>query len=138
MSFPTTFPAQNSHRVVQFNGENPKTDFERLEDIAADGLRALRRALDLLPELPTPVFNGLHAETKALRAHIDRRRLLTDQCRLDLEVCLTRIDGMALEDDQAPEIARLAHLLGQALGASHRVADLLAAEKEIGFHRGIR
>jgi hypothetical protein len=41
-------------------------------------------------------------------------------------------------DNTAQEtLQRLTHSLTEALALSHRVADLLAAERDIGLHRGV-
>ncbi|WP_235841955.1 hypothetical protein [Cereibacter johrii] len=88
MDLPTMIPTQNNHRVVRFSGDTPPRDFERLEELAADGMAAARAALALMPALPTHLFNGLHSGLEALVPHIERRRLLNDRARLALEICL--------------------------------------------------
>ncbi len=41
--------------------------------------------------------------------------------------------------EECPEIFdRIAQELGQAIALSNRVRDLLSAERDVGWHRGIR
>ena len=49
---PTSFPISNSHRVALFLPEEPRDDFDRLEELTANGLRATRTALQTLKAMP--------------------------------------------------------------------------------------
>ncbi|ABA81574.1 hypothetical protein GQF56_21725 [Rhodobacter sphaeroides] len=140
MDIPTLIPAQNNHRVVHFTGNEPPRDFERLEEIAADGIAAARDALALLPLLPTHLFNQLHGVAGELLPHVSDRRLLNGRARQHLEAVVEVINRLRLQVDSEDEalFGEIGRNIIAALDASNRVADLLAAEKEIGWLRGIR
>ena len=135
---PTSFPVGNSHRVAHFFPQQPVRDFERLEEILADAIAAAREAMARLDTLPQTLWKPIEAEARALRAQIGKRRLLSDDFRHAAEAILRRLARADIPEDAA-EIAHLAaHRLRDALNLSHRVADLIAAERDIGWHRGIR
>ncbi|PTR11635.1 hypothetical protein [Cereibacter azotoformans] len=140
MDIPTLIPTQNNHRVVHFIGNEPQRDLERLEEIAADGIASARDGLALVPLLPTHLFNPLHDVTHSLLPYVTDRRLLNGRARQQLETFVEAMNRLRLqvnEEDEAlfDEIGRN---VVAALDASNRVADLLAAEREIGRLRGIR
>ncbi|EGJ22916.1 hypothetical protein RSWS8N_12540 [Cereibacter sphaeroides WS8N] len=140
MDLPTIIPTQNNHRVVHFSGDMPRGDFERLEELAADGVAAAREALALVPLLPTPLFNALQPQLMALFPHVERRRLLGERAREELELFVQEMNRLRPEVSEAHEEAfkEIGRLLLASIDASHRVADLVAAEQQIGWLRGIR
>ncbi|MCA0273077.1 MAG: hypothetical protein LCH69_13590 [Proteobacteria bacterium] len=126
---PNTFPTQNTHRVVLFQPDSIRPDFERLEDICADAIAAARTAFEAMERLPHPLFKRIERPLDALAEAVNRRRVLTEDYRAALADMLR-----ALAEDEAD----LRLLLRDALNLSNRVADLLAAEKDIAWHRGFR
>lgn len=135
--FPTSFPSQNNHRLVVFNPDQKPADFDRIEDIGADALAHARRALTLLPGLFTEAQNALGKVTDKIAAHVAKRSLLNDEARLDLETAVETCAKLLADYGDDSVVAAVGEQLQEALDASHRVADLLAAEESIGWHRGI-
>ena len=134
--FPIAFAQGNTHRVVAYEPDRAPPAFERLENTLADGLRAARLALAV--ELPVEAYRVLDPTAKALRDHIlDKRRLLSQQCRHDLGYYLILARRWATMHGTTPEIEAVVAGLEEALDASHRVSELLGAERDIGWHRGI-
>ncbi|MGP3699708.1 hypothetical protein [Rhodobacter sp. NSM] len=140
MNIPTTIPAQNNHRVIHFSGDAPRPDFERLEELAADGVAAARRAMALVALLPTHLFNPLQEQLKMLSPHIRRRRLLSERAWEELQLFVGELVRLQPQgpDEGAEPVAEIGRLMRDALDASHRVADLVAAEREIAWLRGVR
>lgn len=64
---PMSFPTQNSHRIVLHNVSDEARDFDRVEDILADGLAAARRAL-AVHDLPGDYAAIVSRATSALRS----------------------------------------------------------------------
>lgn len=135
--FPTNFPTQNTHRVVHFHPEIKSSDFDRIEDIGANALAHARQALTLLPGLYTEAHNALAVVTDRIAAQVAKRRLLTEDARLDLETAVDTCARLLADNGDDAVVAAVGEQLQEALDASHRVADLLAAEESIGWHRGI-
>lgn len=133
--FPNSFPAQNTHRLVMFHPDIQNPDIERLEDIAANGVKALRLGFDLLSSLPSNVHNRIHKLTKNVRGHLDNRSILTNQFRIDLEECLRALDQMATAAEEDEDLGAVKAELRKAMQASNRVADLIACEHSIGWLR---
>jgi hypothetical protein len=134
---PNSFPTQNSHRLVVFQPDLRGTDFDRIEDIAADAITAARSAVAAVENLPYDIFKPLQTDEKILRDAVERRRILTDDVRLAMEDMLRQLARVESDEATAPRLDMLMRSLRDALEGSHRVADLLAAEKDIGWHRGI-
>jgi hypothetical protein len=134
---PTTFATQNSHRLVVYQPDRRGTDFDRVEDIAADAIAATRAAVAALDDLPYEIFKPFQTHEKILRDAVERRRILTDDIRLVMEEMLRHLARLDPDDATAALLERLVGRLRDALEGSHRVADLLAAERDIGWHRGI-
>lgn len=63
---------------------------------------------------------------------------MSDDVRLAIEEMLRQLARAEANDTTAPLLDRLMRRLRDALEGSHSVADLLAAERDIGWHRGIR
>jgi len=134
---PTSFPAQNNHRVALFLPEQPRDDFDHLEELTANGLSAARNALRLLQELKFQEDRALYANIAELRETLEQRRLLNDQFRT---IAASLLRGLGLQDSDEGTKETLYEIkcdLKEALNLSHRVSDLLAAERDVGWHRGI-
>ncbi len=135
--FPTVFAQANTHRLVVFQPDRAAPAFERLEDTLADGLCTARRALAV--ELPVEAHRVLEPTARVLRDHIlDKRRLLSQQCRHDLGYYLILARRWVAAHGTTPEVDAVMAGLEEALETSHRVSELLGAERDIGWHRGIR
>ncbi len=135
---PTHFPNDNSHRVALFLQPTDRDDFDRLEELTADGLQAARKALEDLTSLTMQLDRTATANLTELRQAVEKRRLLNDRFVDAATDLRTQIGGMEHREDCAEIIERVEQELKQAIALSNRVRDLLAAERDVGWHRGIR
>jgi hypothetical protein len=132
---PKTFPANNTHRMVLFLDQQLHGDYERIEGILADAARHTRAAGESIAQLPYEALKPLQCWVRDLDKHSERRRFLTDDYRHAARSALREL--ARLDPELAPELIDGAlRNLRDALEASHRVADLLAAEQEIARSRG--
>lgn len=132
---PATFPTQNSHRIVVHQSDLRGTDFERVEDLAADAVAAARGAIRDAEDLPYDAFKPVEQALADLASAVERRRVQNDEFRLAAE---TALQGLARVEPAEPDAAafdRVRRRLRDALNLSHRVADLIAAERDIGWLR---
>lgn len=134
---PSNFPTQNNHRVVLFLPEQSRDDFDHLEELAANGLRAARNALRSLEELKLREDRALYANIAELRETLEQRRLLNDQFRTIAASLLRRLGLQDPDEGTTEPLDQIMRDLQEALSLSHRVSDLLAAERDVGWHRGI-
>ncbi len=131
---PTHFPNDNSHRVALFLQPTPRDDFDRLEELTANGLQAARKALEDLASLTRQLDRSTAADVTELRQAVEKRRLLNDRfVDAATELCAQLSDA-----PHADLCAEIASNLKKAISLSNRVRDLLAAERDVGWHRGIR
>jgi len=132
---PTTFPTENTHRLVLFLDQKLHGDYERMEDNLADAARHMRRAEEAIAQLPYDAFKPIQSWVRDLGKHVEKRRFLTEDFRHAAQSALREL--AKLDPDEAPALidSDTRHLR-DALEASHRVTDLLAAEQEISRHRG--
>ncbi len=135
---PTSFPSGNSHRVALFLPEQPRDDFDRLEELTADGLRAARNALQTLKALPDESGRSLAADLAELTRSLELRRLLNDRFIAAASGVLCHLSQGAFQEATLEQIERAIHDLTEAVDLANRVRDLLAAERDVGWHRGIR
>ncbi|WP_299847940.1 hypothetical protein [uncultured Paracoccus sp.] len=121
------------HHVIL---ESKVTDFERIEDIGADAIRATRRALDWCDLISGDAAVQLRRELADLRDIVERRSAMTRDARVSLRAFR---DALMAQGQGGPDtaLAPLVSALHDAITASERVADLLASERHIGRCRGI-
>ena len=124
----------NKHHVIL--DQRPETDFERIEDIGADAIRATRRALDWCDLITGDAAVQLRRELADLRDTVKRRSAMTRDARVSLRGFR---DTLQAQGQGGPDTALgpLVAALHDAIEASERVADLLASERHIGRCRGI-
>lgn len=132
---PTTFPSQNTHRVVLHQQALPGTDFERLEDLTADATAAARRALEEVDKLPYELVQAHQRSIKMIGDFVGKRRVLSQDFRNAAELVLRALARADVADEAAQAHDAVMRNLRDALNLSHRVADLLAAERDIFWHR---
>lgn len=132
---PSSFPGQNTHRHVVFTAEAQPDEFARLEIAAADAIAAARAALRAFEA--DPIADGtLKAEFRVLADFVVKRRVLGEDF---VELAEEMVQHLAQIGSETPsdQIASIQRLLADALALSRRVLDLLAAERDIGWRRGI-
>ncbi len=115
-----------------------RDDFDRLEELTADGIRSARKALEDLRSLAIQFERSTAAGVTELRQAVEKRRLLNDRFVDAAYALKTQIADMEHPEDCAEIFDRIAQELQQAISLSNRVRDLLAAERDVGWHRGIR
>lgn len=131
---PTSYPTANTHRMVLFHDQKLHGDFERMEDILADAARHLRAALAAMAQLPYDSFTPVQGWVGDLTKAAETQRFLTEGFRHAAQSALREL--AKIDPEQAPGVIdRTMRHLRDALEASHRVSDLLAADQEISKHR---
>lgn len=139
--YPTAVAQAHTHRVVLLQPDRADGEFARIEELVAGGLRAARRAL-AVSDMPGELAVRLAPIDRALRRHVlEQRRLLSEGCRTDLgrHLAVLRgwVDEHGPEPGPEPSLEAMIEGLEEALEVSHRAAELIAAEHDIGWHRGI-
>jgi hypothetical protein len=130
----TSFPKENTHRVVVFTPDRPTRDSDRLEDIAADALAAAREALLLIRDLPDDVKAPVEELRHRLASEVEEQAMLSDGFR-NAAAVLIEAFGAALPDHCPGELPKAVACLRAAHQNASRVTDLLAAERAIGATR---
>ncbi|MDP2520909.1 hypothetical protein [Shimia thalassica] len=134
---PTSFPAQNNHRIGLFLPEQAKDDFDRLEELTADGLKLARATVKPLKKCQHSVERRISANIVELLTSVEKRRLLNDRFREAANGIVECFESQDIDGLDADIIRQVIVDLKKACEISHRVCDLLAAEKDVGWHRGI-
>jgi hypothetical protein len=144
MRLPTQYPGQNTHRIVLFHPDGGKCDFDRIEDIGADAINAGRTACALIQVLHHEVVRPIYSRVIAIQTHLDKRRVLNADYLNLAAIILRHLEGFAdsnpdlvISGEESNRIANAAAQLREAIALSNRVLDLLAAEKDVGWHRGL-
>ena len=134
---PNAFSAQNSHRIALFQPDVARPDLDRIEDIGADAIGTARMAVGYLEELPYETTKPIQSAIRTITTQVENRRVLTDDFRHAVLSVLKHLAREDLNDEMASDFDHAMRCLRDALNLSHRVQDLLAAEKDIGWHRGL-
>ena len=134
---PNAFTAQNSHRIALFQPDVARPDLDRIEDIGADAIGTARMAAAYLEELPHQTTKSIQSVIRTITTQVEKRRVLTDDFRHAVTLVLKHLAREEYIDEMASDLDHAMRCLRDALNLSHRVQDLLAAEKDIGWHRGL-
>lgn len=134
---PTSFSAGTSHRVVHFFPE-ATSDFDRVEDLLADALGAAREAVSMGHRLDYGSFKPVQRWLEDIQKQVDLGRLLNDDFRRAAGAVVDSLRENQPSPDAGDAQEAMLDRLADAVRLSYRVSDLLAAEKDIGWHRGIR
>lgn len=133
---PAIWPGNNAHRVAVFQPDL-HTDFERIEITLADALRSARAALEAMHDLPYATTKPLEQFRRFVTEKVEARRILNDDFRHWTKGILQHLAKADRAEEDEGTFDAVMRGLRDALEGSHRVADLLAAEKDVGWHRGI-
>lgn len=95
--FPTTFPANNTHRVLLFSPDQKEPDYKRIPDLGADALAALRAALRLIAD---------HTERERRAALANRKRLHSLAYGYRRKECETGVNR-EIDPEQAEVVRRI-------------------------------
>lgn len=123
---------ENRHHVII---EQMTSDFERIEVIGADALRAARSAWASIGDLPTEVAVELRREILDLRKIVETSAMLKEESRHLIGSLLRQLDDRQERIDVVLRYPLFGHLQ-EAVKHSQRVADLVTAERHIGKARG--
>lgn len=134
---PDSIPTGANHRIALLFPEHTPSDFERLEDLAADAIRAGRSAMQAAQDLPLFEDRALNRSLQTIGESISARKVMNEDFRNAAEDTLRRLARIDRDEQDAISFSNLLHTLAKALELSHRVADLLSAEQDIGWNRGI-
>lgn len=137
LSVPINFPTQNSHRVALFQPDIAHADFDRIEDLTADAIAAARMAQTQLEQLPHAILKPVDGLIRTITSAVEQRSVLNDEFRNAAACIVQHLAGQDCSDEYADDLDLTMRYLRNALNLSHRVQDLLAAEREIGRYRGI-
>lgn len=129
------FSAQNSHRIALFQPDVARPDLDRIEDIGANAIGTARTAVAYLEQLPYETAKPIQGLIRTITTQVEKRRVLTDDFRHAVASVLKHLAREDYTDKMAPDLDQAMRCLRDALNLSHRVQDLLAAEKDIGWHR---
>ena len=132
---PSSFASGSSHRVALF--PQPTSDFERLEDMLADAISAARDAVQHAALIDYELYKPIQALMKDVEKQVDLGRLLTDDFRRPCGAAWSSLSQSRPSADAAAAHEHMTDRLATALRLSHRVNDLLAAERDIGWRRGV-
>jgi len=134
---PNNFPSQNNHRIALFQPDIARTDFDCIEDIGADAIASARCAVGQLEHLPHAILKPIDGFLRTIKTCVDQRRVLTEDFRHAALFVLKHLVREECGDDIAGDLDQVVRNLRESLNQSHRVQDLLAAERDIGRHRGM-
>ena len=132
---PTSFPTTNTHRIVLFQPDIAQSDFDRIEDLLADGLGCVRAALKMMQDIPGDLVLPLQPAEKALRQAFEKRRLLADDMRNAIERWVREAERLTRARGDDPVLGGIQDLLAEAVRLSDRILDLLSAERELEWRR---
>jgi hypothetical protein len=99
---------------------------------------AARDALEALNELPRELNQSFASHHRLLTEKIEKRRVLNEDFRHAAQAVLYELSRMEVSESNVRIYSWAMKRLREAVNGSHRVADLLAAEHDIGWYRGIR
>jgi hypothetical protein len=132
-SLSTSNKHQLSVELADQRGEH-----ERLEETLADALEAARRVLGALREIGHEPGKRTDWAIGKLGDLVEKGRPLDELFRVELGVIGDHLAQSELPSERDQTRRAIAADVARAMRLSQRVADYLAAEREIGWHRGQR
>jgi|GEM_PF-2777239 len=132
---PRSHSNQNTHRLVVITAEAQPDEFARLEITTADALAAARDALRAFEAEPVS-DRPLQSTMRGMNELVGKGRVIGTSFQDLATDALQCIESTATEQG-SDQLTRTELALRKALALSQRVSDLLAAERDIGWHRGI-
>ena len=134
---PSSIPIQNNHRLIVVNAEAEPDDFTRLEVLTADAISHARTASEAGKAICTAGNRAFHYALEELAEHVAKRRVLSNAFRETVAAVQCHLDRAT--EGQPDKIApAMSEALKRSIALSLRVTDLLGAERDVGWHRGIR
>lgn len=132
---PQIWPGDNSFRVAVFQPDL-HDDFQKIEIMLADAIGHARIAIDAISALSSGTTRSLEPSIRYVIEAVEKRRILCVDFREYAQNALRQLARIDPEGEDAEALDTVQRGLRDALEGSHRVADLIAAEKDIGWHRG--
>lgn len=134
---PSSIPIQNNHRLVVVNADAEPDDFIKLEVLTADALAHARTASEAGKAICTSGNRAFHYALEELADHVAKRRVLSNAFLETVDEVLGHLER-ATEGQPDTIAPGMSEALKRSIALSLRVTDLLAAERDVGWHRGIR
>jgi hypothetical protein len=134
---PQIWPGDNSFRVAVFQPDL-HDDFQKIEITLADAIASARAAIEAMHNLRPETVKPLEQARRNLAAKVDARRVLNDDFRHEAKIVLCSLARVDPEVEDSRILDTVMRGLRDAHEGSHRVADLIAAEKDIGRQRGVQ
>lgn len=134
---PSSIPTQNNHRLILVNAEAEPDDFTRLEVLTADAIAHARTASEAGKAICTIGNRAFQYALQELAEHVAKRRVLSNAFLETVDEVLGHLER-ALEGQPDTIAPGMSEDLKRSIALSRRVTDLLAAERDVGWHRGIR
>lgn len=134
---PSIWPSTNVHRVAVFQPDL-HVDVEKIETTLADAIGSARAAITAMYDLRYETVKPLALSRRVLTEKVEARRILNDDFRHHAKDLLSRLAKVDPEEEDGHALDIVMRGLRDALEGSHRVADLLAAERDVEWHRRAR
>lgn len=138
LRLPSSYQGTNIHRAVLTHETLPGTDYDRLEDLVADAIAAARRAVQVLDSFNEALPRPIMRRVAYLKHCVKHRSVLNDFFRACAATVLERCDSMEALEAEADARDQARYQLRKAIELSHRVCDLLAADRELARRRDER
>lgn len=132
LPLPTSFPSQNTHRLVHLN---PQPDYARLEEMTADAIAHLRAVADAVSSLPPVERKVLPKGLGDLVIHALSGDVLSPDMQIaGLEVS-DAIEAQLASGRGSEALQQMSSDLREGMTLGRRVFDLLLAEHQIAKMR---
>lgn len=126
--FPTTFSAQNTHRVLV---QKPEVELDKLEEMTADAIAHLRAVVDAVHTLPPAERRSLPERIRDLAVYGLRGDALLPETHAAGGEVLSSIEARIAVSGGSTELQKMRDDLARAMTLGQRVFDLLLAEHRV-------
>ncbi|WP_172841227.1 hypothetical protein [Rhodovulum sp. P5] len=107
------------------------------QDVGDPHIGQARAAADALAGLSGGSRLKIEKWSRNVVRHVDRRRAAHDDFRTDAEILAARLRALEIDGEGAQARDTALYHLSEALRLSHRVSDLVAAERDLAYLRGL-
>ena len=112
-------------------------DLNRIEHIGADAIAEARYFRTGLRDLSHGTLKPVRDKVRRVCDLIDKDRVLTDDFQHHATELLVALAALNVQDSEANALDFTLRMLFSSLTGSHRVSDLLSAERAVGRYRGL-
>lgn len=128
---PNSYQGSNIHRVVITQQNLTGTDYERIQDIAADAVAEARAAVEAFETFPNGACHATLRRFREVKLATERRSVLVDAFFSETPAILSHLAKLSVPDEDASLHEAATRHFRTALDLAHRVRDLVAAERDI-------